>query len=122
MPFGFWFIWTNGKTSEVSVYERLDRTVVNQEWMSLSETTKVESLSVIVSDHSSLCTFSNIKMSFCPRSFKFELMWLVDDACNDVVTKTWNESVSRPVVLKLLSKLKLVNEKFEEMIKEVFGN
>lgn len=106
IPNGNWFSWSNRRMGGDAVLERLDRVLVNHNWFSFLPDMSVCCLPIVSSDHAPLCisTCSNIPRK-C-RPFKFEAMWLVNNACNDVVTKAWNEYVNGSPAYILLQKLK----------------
>ncbi|XP_019150209.1 PREDICTED: uncharacterized protein LOC109147024 [Ipomoea nil] len=74
--------------------ERLDKVLVTNEWRSMVTGARVVNLRTRKSDHSAL--FLGIHESFGRsgpgrRGFRFEMAWLHDEGCRDVVEQSWQE-------------------------------
>lgn len=105
VPSGNWFTWSNNREGINVVWERLDRVFVNVCWLEAFPTTSVFCFPVVKSDHSPLIisTCNELPRRFRPS--KFEAMWLVNNACNDVVQSAWNESFQGSAVYFLMSEI-----------------
>ncbi|KAF7841845.1 reverse transcriptase [Senna tora] len=58
--YGNWFTWTNGRQGDDLVWERIDKTFSNTQWLHLFPETWVEVLPIAASDHSPLVIHVNI--------------------------------------------------------------
>ncbi|KAF7832087.1 uncharacterized protein G2W53_014420 [Senna tora] len=85
-----WFTWTNGRQGEVVVWERLDKTFANTEWMQMFPDSWVNVLPVVTSDHSPLLVQTQ-RNTERPRrrQFQFQAMWLQHPQLKDLVHSSW---------------------------------
>lgn len=80
------FIWSNGR-----VHERLDRCLVNTDWLSVYESSRVLHLNQLKSDHRPLL----LKMGGLERvrvtrnNFYFQAAWLTHEGFPDLVATAW---------------------------------
>ncbi|OMO87766.1 reverse transcriptase [Corchorus capsularis] len=90
LPFqGQKFTWI-GRRDELVIKERLDRVLVNIEWVEQFPNTQVFNNPIIGSDHSSILIDSNFIDQKTPRSFKFEIMWTESEHCEQVIRDGWS--------------------------------
>lgn len=83
------FTWCNGWSPEKRVWKRLDRVLVNQEWMNLFDSTCVDHLIRTGSDHSPLFTIAKSSLHKPIKYFRFLDLWTDDDGFKDVVSQAW---------------------------------
>ncbi|XP_034229350.1 uncharacterized protein LOC117638326 [Prunus dulcis] len=85
------FTWCNGHKDASVIYERLDRVLVNPNWLNLYPNCVLQNLPIIRSDHGPIslsCTTKN--KSNNSRSFKFEAMWLSHPDFPRIFNQAWN--------------------------------
>lgn len=90
------FTWIYQKSDGTQIQERLDRALASTDRCSRFLIVKLDHLTSVASDHSPL----SLRMN--PRSrkwkmgkvFCFELMWLKDPRCEDVVRDAWEEGLA----------------------------
>ena len=91
------FTWCKRLASGVMVWERLDRVVANQEWISMFPGYSVTHLNTVFSDHKPL----SIHMEGLPirnqRPWRFEQVWLNDEACRSTVKPLGRALFSLPI-------------------------
>ncbi|TYG76839.1 hypothetical protein ES288_D03G146900v1 [Gossypium darwinii] len=107
------FTWF-GLRDQAWVKERLDRALVNLDWMEACPNTQGFNLPAIGSDHSPMVVFSDFRDKKVKKKFKFEAMWLKYDSINEVVSRCWGRECGDRGFPKLSWKLK----KCSEMLKE----
>ncbi|KAF7839244.1 reverse transcriptase [Senna tora] len=92
---GNWFTWTNGRHGDDLVWERLDKCIVNTNWLNHFPDSWVEALPVVTSDHSPLIIHSH-KSIHTPfkNPFHFEAMWLQHPQLKEVVHSAWQQPVA----------------------------
>ncbi|KAK8567966.1 hypothetical protein V6N12_006533 [Hibiscus sabdariffa] len=84
------FMWSNMRTNDDAILEKIDRILFNVEWSMLF--TKAFSFVelAIGSDHSLIVLhFEGIPRKY-RREFKFESKWLLKEECNRVVVEAWD--------------------------------
>jgi len=76
--------------ADYTVWERLDRAVATNDWISIFSRTKIQHLDVTTSDHKALwIVLEGMECSF-QKPFRFEQMWMTDKGCTDTI-----ETISR---------------------------
>ncbi|KAF7841337.1 ribonuclease H [Senna tora] len=93
---GNWFTWTNGRQGDDSVWERLDKSFRNLEWIRSFPDTK--------------------------RQFKFEAMWLQHPQFHHIVRQAWNKPTNGSRAIQLKEKIKSVSKDIWSWNKSTFGN
>ncbi|XP_019150537.1 PREDICTED: uncharacterized protein LOC109147329 [Ipomoea nil] len=91
---GYPYTWEKGKGTVNWMEERLDKVLVTDGWQSMVLGAKVMNLRTRKSDHSTL--FLGIQDSAGSvgprrRGFRFEMAWLHDEGCRNVVEQSWQE-------------------------------
>lgn len=92
------FTWFRGQAKS-----KLDRLLVNPEWISLLPSLQVTLLKRGVSDHCPLLASANVT-NWGPKPFKFHDVWLSHPGCLKLITDTWNSKEGLTV-----------NEKFKQV-------
>ncbi|XP_019197195.1 PREDICTED: uncharacterized protein LOC109191078 [Ipomoea nil] len=92
------FTWEKGKGTPNWIEERLDKVLANQSWREKVSDANVQNILTRKSDHSAL--FLGIlnlreRRGGLKRGFRFEMAWLHDEGCREVVEKSWNEGGGR---------------------------
>ncbi|XP_019192477.1 PREDICTED: uncharacterized protein LOC109186787 [Ipomoea nil] len=95
---GYPFTWEKGKGTPNWIEERLDKVLTSQSWRDIVPDASVQNILTRKSDHSAL--FLGIlnlreRMGGLRRGFRFEMAWLHDEGCRDVVEKAWDEGAGR---------------------------
>ncbi|XP_019166949.1 PREDICTED: uncharacterized protein LOC109162719 [Ipomoea nil] len=95
---GYPFTWEKRKGTPNWIEERLDKVLANQSWRENVPDASVQNILTRQSDHSAL--FLGIlnlreRTGGLKRGFRFEMAWLHDEGCRDVVEKAWNEGGGR---------------------------
>lgn len=95
VPFkGQRFTWSNNWPGDGLIMIRLDRGVVNTQWLERWPSMCVFHSPMIGSDHCPLIFESDPPFEKGPKSFKFEPMWVEDPECHEVIDKAWSVSVN----------------------------
>ncbi|KAF7804493.1 putative LRR receptor-like serine/threonine-protein kinase [Senna tora] len=122
LPSGNWFTWCNGRNGDEAVWERLDRVLVNPEWLNTYADSNVKALPIYASDHAPLIYSSYFDLPHRYRPRRFEAMWMMHSEYITVVDKAWNTHVNGSNAFKLCCKLKNVMNALYEWNKTSFGN
>ncbi|KAF7802766.1 ribonuclease H [Senna tora] len=120
---GNWYTWTNGRQGEAVVWERLDKTFANTEWMQNFPDSWVNVLPVIASDHSPLVVQTKRNMERPRRrQFQFEAMWLQHPQLKNIVHSAWNYQGTGLMAIQVQNKIQNVSKHLSRWHKENFGN
>ncbi|XP_027072036.2 uncharacterized protein [Coffea arabica] len=116
------FTWCNNRQGRARVWKRLDRVLVDRDWLGSGVVPSVHHLARTASDHSPLLVSYLISSSSSPRSFRFQDVWLRHASFKGVVQEAWlSGSTGRPM-RRFLHKLKAVKAALTVWNKNVFGN
>ncbi|PKU62019.1 hypothetical protein MA16_Dca012128 [Dendrobium catenatum] len=119
--YGNSFTW-----SRANLFQRPDRFLFNNDWLSHFSTTNVEHLSKTMSDHAPLLLYINVVNQSGSCAFRFFNMWLMHDSFKKVVENNWNAPVYPDNdicgMLRLWSKLTRLKQCLRYWNKFVFKN
>ncbi|KAK6164533.1 hypothetical protein DH2020_001397 [Rehmannia glutinosa] len=103
---GHRFTWTNGRSGEDNIQERLDRVLANETWKNIFPSWRVSHLHRVKSDHTPLLVnFDNVDRCFShnrrKKKFRFEKMWLEHQDCEKIVKQAWSQQETSNFMRKL---------------------
>jgi len=117
------FTWSKHFVDGHSIWERLDRGVVNAIWFLKFPDTILHHLHCTSSDHMPLyINLLGLEISSRRKLFRFEEMWLSDERCGEVVKASWSSyhhSFSDRDILKRVDKC---GQDLEWWNHNIFGN
>ncbi|KAI0511114.1 hypothetical protein KFK09_011737 [Dendrobium nobile] len=79
------FTWNRG-----TMWQRLDRILFNDRWISTFHNTHIEHLSRTLSDHSPLLLNVSTNSNAVSQPFRFQNMWLLDDRLENIIRCNWD--------------------------------
>ncbi|XP_031106177.1 uncharacterized protein LOC116010810 [Ipomoea triloba] len=91
---GYQYTWERGKGSEEWMEEKLDKVFATSGWCGQLEDACVENILTRTSDHSALFLSplgEGGRGGGRRKGFKFEMAWLLDEGCMEVVQSAWQE-------------------------------
>lgn len=103
------FTWCNNR-AEGCVREKLDRILMNTQWMSLFPHAFGEALPAIGSDHSPIILHCDVKLIRSRRAFVYEDFWDEHPECAKTVENEWMSSNSPPQNGNIEGKLEKVKK------------
>ena len=112
------FTWYRIRKGEL-IKERLDRALVNLEWMEVFPNMQIMNLAAMGFDHSLLVANSEYKDK---RKFKFEVSWLMMEDCEKVIKEGWSRRVKGSKVEKVVKKLGTCRNRLGRWSKENVPN
>ncbi|XP_019162216.1 PREDICTED: uncharacterized protein LOC109158777 [Ipomoea nil] len=89
---GYQFTWEKYSGTDQWLEERLDKVLATMEWCDVHGGAGVENIITSNSDHSALFLDMNARKrggGRIPRRFRFEMAWLLDEGCREVVETAW---------------------------------
>ena len=86
------FTWIKFFRDGNAIWERLDRSLANNEWLSRFGGSMVHHLNCSTSDHSPLLIIPELVVSSIPsKPFRFKEMWLTEKGCVDTIKVEWGK-------------------------------
>jgi hypothetical protein len=116
------YTWSNGRRGRNKTQKRLDRVIVNHDWINACQTINVCTLTKLRSDHFPLLFEFQTQTAQFSSSFKFMKMWISHPDCINVVKQCWNNQISGCPMFILSQKLKMLKEALKTWNKNTFGN
>uniref|UniRef100_A0A2N9FNM3 Reverse transcriptase domain-containing protein n=1 Tax=Fagus sylvatica TaxID=28930 RepID=A0A2N9FNM3_FAGSY len=118
---GCFFTWSNKRDEDQFTAKKLDRVLVNNDWLCNHNHCIVEFLPPGVSDHSpALISFRNRK-NFGPKPFKFFNYWCEHHDFESWIAKAWEGDARGTPMFRLYSKLKATKTKLRSVNKDLYG-
>lgn len=102
---GCFYTWTNKSEGDGFVARKLDRVMVNEEWLCKFGKTIVDFPTGGISDHSSAIISVGTLKSFGTKPFKFYSYWLEHKEYMDWLREGWNKEVKGVLMYQLCMKL-----------------
>ncbi|XP_027083525.2 uncharacterized protein [Coffea arabica] len=119
--FGSRFTWT-GICQGRRIWKRLDRVLINMEWLHSFHLSSLQHLNRAGSDHSPLLFQIQRRNPACPWAFKFQHMWVNHPSFHEVLRANWQQEINGYGMFAFSSKLKQLKHMLREWNKNAFGN
>ncbi|KAK9932561.1 hypothetical protein M0R45_019793 [Rubus argutus] len=117
------FTWENRRADDSHlIKERLDRAIVNSNWIKTWPNSQISHETRVGSDHCPILLNIAPKPIRTARQFRFEAMWVSDPDCFDVVQRSWSAGGSHNPYLLLSQKLGSCRRNLINWSKEKFPN
>ncbi|XP_075675032.1 uncharacterized protein LOC142644270 [Castanea sativa] len=117
------FTWSKQFENGASIWERLDRCLVNNRWFLKFGGSKVYHLSCNSLDHIPiLISLSGLIPPTRKKNFRFEQMWLSNSSYEEVVVSAWSSGGEVGVEGDILRKIDKCGKELGQWEKDVFGN
>jgi len=116
------FMWSNGRRGRNNTRKRLDRAIVNQQWIDNCVSLSVNTLTKLRSDHFPILLEFQTQTNPFSSSFKFMKMWCAHPDCENIVKQCWNSQVTGCPMFVLNQKLKNLKDALKVWNKNTFGN
>ncbi|XVE56937.1 hypothetical protein DITRI_Ditri04bG0050900 [Diplodiscus trichospermus] len=117
---GPFFTWSN-KQHENFIAKKLDRVMINEEWLCQFSNSKVEFPPLGVSDHYPALVQIYHSEDFPPKPFKFFNFWANHPEFLGVVGNSWKEHIEGDPMVVLHKKLKRLKTNLKEFNKKYFA-
>ncbi|KAH0695122.1 hypothetical protein KY290_021422 [Solanum tuberosum] len=116
------FTWWNGRVEEECIFKRLDRVLVNHEFLDLYPTSEVHHLVRQGSDHAPLHVVYNTIEQPIIKPFRFLNFWTKHKGFKEVVQQHWKSDRHGSPFIMFQDKLKNTKKAFARWSKETFGD
>ncbi|XP_018633707.1 uncharacterized protein [Nicotiana tomentosiformis] len=107
--YGSRYTWSNGRGPGSIIWKRLDREMVNDNWLISFPATTISHLSSIGFDHNPLLMEMNIRQDTSKKYFKFLNCWVENEGFIPLVHEVWNQEVRGNAMWIVHQKLKAVS-------------
>lgn len=120
------YSWSRNHLVEGRIHIRLGRALATTSWKALFQKPTVHHISMSTSDHSmlavSLQPYSHNHQQWTQHPFQFEVMWLWDPWCTEVVQDAWNEGLYKTVGIPITNCLNSYKAQLAYWNKTEFGH
>ncbi|XP_071933111.1 uncharacterized protein [Coffea arabica] len=113
-----WF----GVRAGARVWKRLDRVLINQQWLDLLPNTSVQHLNRATSDHTPLLVNLRSAEASVSKPFKFQNFWVSSSCFQSTVENNWGLPIQGYGMYSLTFKLKHLKACLRHWSKQRFGN
>ncbi|KAK8560066.1 hypothetical protein V6N12_012869 [Hibiscus sabdariffa] len=115
------FTWSNKRSEEGVILEKLDRALATGEWSAFFDKAIVLVETAITLDHCPLVLCTDGLNRRSKREFKFESKWITEEECYKVVKEGWVSNTYRSNDKILDGKLKRTKSELIKWSREKFG-
>ncbi|XP_020263344.1 uncharacterized protein LOC109839326 [Asparagus officinalis] len=119
---GCYFTWNNKQNADTRIWSRLDRCLVNEDWIHLYTTSQVEYLLPSCSDHSPALLTIEDDIITGKRPFKFFNMWVKHPDFMSTVKAIWEQNIDGFKMYSFHSKLKMLKTALKDLNKKHYMN
>ncbi|XP_075674719.1 uncharacterized protein LOC142643876 [Castanea sativa] len=100
------FTWCKTLQDNITIWERLDRAIVNNECILLFPAARLIHLECAMSNHKPIIIHPSGIPSRRQKSWRFEHVWLKESGCHSAVASTWEGTRNAPCPMLMRKKLK----------------
>jgi len=119
---GCYYSWSNKRTNSEDFIERkLDRVIINNEWLDIFPASHAHFHPPGISDHSPIVVDCGQQMKRKGLPFKFYNYWTTMDNYDNVIAEAWSMHVEGTPQFQLCHKLRNVKNALKVFSKHVFG-
>ncbi|XP_074292165.1 uncharacterized protein LOC141619026 [Silene latifolia] len=119
---GAFYTWNNKQPPETRKYSRLDRFLVNKDWMDQLPAYFANFLPEGLFDHTPCLVSKNTSGGNKNRPFKYFNMWSKAPGFLNCVAQGWNKNVVGTKMYKVVRKLKLLKTDLKQLNKNTFSD
>ncbi|XP_074291219.1 uncharacterized protein LOC141617994 [Silene latifolia] len=119
---GAYYTWNNKQPPETRVYSRLDRMLLNQEWIHSFPNLFANFLPEGMFDHTPCLVSESPTLGIRKRSFKVFNIWSTTPGFLECVNTNWRNSVYGTKMYKVVRKLKLLKPVLRKINRDHFSD
>lgn len=116
------YTWSNNQEGQCRVMSKIDRSMVNGDWIDLMPNSVANYPIIDCSDHSPGIIHFDKGSAEGKRSFMFFDMWCKSDNFTGIVSKVWNTQMDGTPMYKVVQKLKALKPELKMLNKQQFSN
>ncbi|XP_077212858.1 uncharacterized protein LOC143847974 [Tasmannia lanceolata] len=118
---GHFFTWSNSSIRGIHKLRRLDKCLVNEDWLCTYPLSTATFKNSGLSDHSPIIIQIEGQEISKPKPFRFHNMWLEDASLFEVVERAWAVEIKGIPMFQFVKKLKEVKSRIKSWNYNVFG-
>ncbi|XP_071925054.1 uncharacterized protein [Coffea arabica] len=115
------YTWS-GVRAGARIWKRLDKVLINQQWLNFLPNTSVQHLNRATSDHTPLLVNLRSADASVPKPFKFQNFWVSSSCFKSTVQSNWELPTQGYGMYRLAFKLKRMQACLRHWSKQHFGN
>ncbi|KAG6506034.1 hypothetical protein ZIOFF_031349 [Zingiber officinale] len=119
---GSFFTWTNNQDAKSCIWRKLDRCLINSDWLDVFPGYDYEVISLGLFDHSPLIVHIKNLIPQRASPFKFFNMWTTHPHFKQIVSTVWRSPISGSHMFVLWSKLKLLAKELRVLNRVEFSD
>ncbi|KAF9593955.1 hypothetical protein IFM89_026215 [Coptis chinensis] len=112
---GFKYSWCNKRWGSKHMLQKIDRMLVNQDWLKGNVGWRSKILKRKLSDHSPIVGWNTCIPKPHNIPFQFRKAWLSHDTLREVVADSWNEPLYDVPIRKVVKKTEKAEAKVEKL-------
>ncbi|XP_019236540.1 PREDICTED: uncharacterized protein LOC109216799 [Nicotiana attenuata] len=116
------YTWSNGRGPGSIIWKRLDRGMVNDNWLISFPNTTISHLASTGSDHNLLIMEMNVRQDTSKKYFKFLNCWVENEGFIPMVQEIWNQEVRGNAMWIFHQKLKTVFNALSKWSRHEYGD
>ncbi|XP_074299143.1 uncharacterized protein LOC141630179 [Silene latifolia] len=119
---GSFFTWNNKQEVATRVYSRIDRFMVNDDWLYLFPDAYANFMPEGIFDHCPCVVQFTEQVQRRKGAFKYFNMWSMHPEFETVIRDHWQNSIEGTLLFQLTSKLKMLKYKLKMLNKDSFND
>ncbi|XP_019223716.1 PREDICTED: uncharacterized protein LOC109205460 [Nicotiana attenuata] len=119
---GAFYTWNNKRSGEDRVMSRIDRVLVNFDWMSMIPTSTVHYMTEGLYDHSPAIISWDNRKQMVNRHFKYFNMWSMDPDFKGKVAESWSTGINGTKMYQIVGKLNRLKRVLKQLKRTKFSN
>ncbi|XP_074302966.1 uncharacterized protein LOC141637306 [Silene latifolia] len=119
---GAFYTWNNKQPPETRVYSRIDRFLVNQEWLDTFPDHYANFMPEGHFDHTPCIVSKDTRGHNRNRPFKYYNMWSTGPGFNHCVQNVWSQRIEGSKMYRLVRKLKMLKADLKNLNREHFSD
>ncbi|XP_074291194.1 uncharacterized protein LOC141617962 [Silene latifolia] len=119
---GSFFTWNNKQDPYTRVFSRIDRCLINIEWLWLFPDSSAYFIKEGTFVHCPCICYRSNEATVRNTSFKYFNMWSLDSKFKEVVATEWNKNISGVKMYQVVTKLRNRKKPLKELNKNKFSD
>ncbi|XP_074265913.1 uncharacterized protein LOC141588366 [Silene latifolia] len=119
---GSFFTWNNKQDPSTRVFSRIDRCLVNIEWLQLFPDSSAYFMNEGTFDHRPCICYRRKEAPVRSTSCKYFNMWSLDSKFKEVVANEWNKNISGVKMYQIVTKLRNLKKPLRDLNKNMFSD
>lgn len=117
---GSYYTWSNRNSHGERVYSKLDRVLVNQEWVLMWEQSRAQFLLEGISDHSPALVLCGLSQVTSTTPFRYCEMWASHPEFPAILRRVWESQMEGSCMFQVVSKLKQLKQSLKQLHRQRF--